>query len=119
MVGPVFRIQPKVKTTPCLRCFLAIAKNRLWYKSIFPPRDGDKRVILVNGEPVGAVNRIPNEGGPFKFPRWWHRGRSTTDGVTNTSALSSARIKTPRLLFIGVDIIGDYLTEINVTSPTE
>ena len=83
-------------------------------------RAGDKRVILVEGEAVGALNRIPAEGDA--------RANVHVGGTPEAVALSDrdleiASIIGPRLkqlgiIFAGIDVIGDYLTEINVTSPT-
>jgi glutathione synthase len=81
---------------------------------------GDKRIILLNGEPIGAVNRIPS-GKEF-------RGNMATGGRVAKSSLTEREQSICRqlaptlqkygLLFVGIDVIGDYLTEINVTSPT-
>ena len=82
--------------------------------------DGDKRIILVDGEPVGAFDRIPPAG----------EARSNLHvGGTARPAKLSARdreicaalgpaLKDRGLTFVGIDVIGDWLTEINVTSPT-
>ena len=83
-------------------------------------RDGDKRVILVNGEPVGAVNRIPNDG---EARSNFHVGGTAiaaqlTARDKHICATIGPELKRRGLLFVGIDIIGDYLTEINVTSPT-
>ena len=83
-------------------------------------RDGDKRVILVDGEAVGAVNRIPNEG---EARSNFHVGGSAaktglTDRDLEICAAIGPELRRRGLLFVGIDIIGDYLTEINVTSPT-
>ena len=83
-------------------------------------RDGDKRVILIDGEYVGAVNRIPALGDS--------RSNMHVGGKAHKSFLSkrdeficktiSKSLKEKGLIFVGIDIIGNYLTEINVTSPT-
>ena len=83
-------------------------------------RDGDKRVILVDGEAVGAVNRIPNDG---EVRSNFHVGGSAakarlTDRDLEICAAIGPELRRRGLLFVGIDIIGDYLTEINVTSPT-
>jgi glutathione synthase len=82
--------------------------------------DGDKRIILVNGEAIGAVNRIPT-GGEF-------RGNMAVGGKVAKTEITPQEQKicqaiAPKLLedglfFVGIDIIGGYLTEVNVTSPT-
>src|SRR5580698_1879917 len=81
---------------------------------------GDKRILLVDGDPVGAINRIPGEGQVRS--NLARGGRAEAVGLTardidicDTIALE---LKDRGLLFVGIDVIGDYLTEINVTSPT-
>lgn len=83
-------------------------------------RQGDKRVILVDGKPAGVINRVPAEGET--------RSNMHVGGVAEKSVLSARdqeicdtigpMLKERGLIFVGIDIIGDYLTEINVTSPT-
>src|SRR5580700_1670456 len=81
---------------------------------------GDKRILLVDGEPVGAINRIPADGQVRS--NLARGGRAEAVALTardidicDTIALE---LKDRGLLFVGIDVIGDYLTEINVTSPT-
>jgi glutathione synthase len=81
---------------------------------------GDKRVLLVDGEPVGAINRIPAEGQVRS--NLARGGRAAAVDLTARD-LEICRVIGPELrrrglLFVGIDVIGDYLTEINVTSPT-
>jgi len=83
-------------------------------------REGDKRVILVNGEPLGGLLRTPSPED--------HRGNIHVGGTVSLSPLNEhdtwlikqvqEKIKEDGLYFVGLDIIGDYITEINVTSPT-
>ena len=83
-------------------------------------KKGDKRIILINGEPVGCLNRIPAEG---EF-----RSNLGVGGLPELSELSSRDIEICQrisktlidydLYFVGIDVIGDFLTEINVTCPT-
>jgi glutathione synthase len=81
---------------------------------------GDKRILLVDGEPVGAINRVPAEG----QVRSNLRVGGTAVEVDLTArdkelcAIIGPELKARGLLFVGIDVIGDYLTEINVTSPT-
>jgi len=81
---------------------------------------GDKRVILVDGEPVGAINRVPAEGETRS--NMHVGGRPEKVGLTARDREICARIggvlKEKGQVFVGIDVIGDYLTEINVTSPT-
>ncbi|MEO0985103.1 MAG: glutathione synthase [Cyanobacteria bacterium J06639_14] len=83
-------------------------------------KDGDKRIILLHGEPIGAVNRIPT-GNEF-------RGNMAVGGrVAETEITARDReicsqlapiLRRDGLIFVGIDVIGGYLTEVNVTSPT-
>ncbi|OEJ64383.1 glutathione synthase [Magnetovibrio blakemorei] len=83
-------------------------------------RQGDKRIILVDGKPVGAINRVPQDGEA--------RSNMHAGGTPEPSKLTErdlyicrtigADLSARGLLFAGIDVIGEYLTEINVTSPT-
>jgi len=81
---------------------------------------GDKRILLVDGEPVGAINRIPAEGQVRS--NLAKGGRAEAVALTardeEICAAIGMELKERGLLFVGIDVIGDYLTEINVTSPT-
>ena len=83
-------------------------------------RDGDKRIILINGKPVGAVNRVPAAG---DVRANMHAGGRPEKSELSKSDRLICEIIGPALserglLFAGIDVIGDKLTEINVTSPT-
>jgi len=81
---------------------------------------GDKRILLIDGEPVGAINRVPAKG--------QIRSNLAVGGEAQPIELSARdreicaaigpELKARGLIFVGIDVIGDYLTEINVTSPT-
>ncbi len=81
---------------------------------------GDKRVVMLNGEPIGAVNRVPT-GQEF-------RGNMAVGGRSEKTELTARDLEVCQqvapalrrdgLIFVGIDIIGGYLTEVNVTSPT-
>jgi glutathione synthase len=81
---------------------------------------GDKRVILVDGEPVGAINRVPASGETRS--NMHVGGRPEKIGLTDRDREICARIgpllREKGQIFVGIDVIGDWLTEINVTSPT-
>ena len=83
-------------------------------------RRGDKRVILVDGEALGAINRVPAEGEARS--NMHVGGRAEKVALTPRDREICARIgpylRDHGLIFVGIDVIGDYLTEINVTSPT-
>jgi glutathione synthase len=93
-----------------------------WVVQKFLPavREGDKRIILVDGEFAGAVNRVPAADDL--------RSNMVRGGVPAATELTPREreickrlgpaLRERGLLFVGIDVIGDYLTEINVTSPT-
>ncbi|MGH7850744.1 MAG: glutathione synthase [Thermodesulfobacteriota bacterium] len=83
--------------------------------------EGDKRIILLNGEPLGAVLRVPKPGGEFRCN--FHSGGSPakselTERDLNICKALSPRLRNDGLYFVGLDVIGGYITEINTTSPT-
>ncbi len=83
-------------------------------------QDGDKRIIIVDGQPLGAINRIPNEGD--------FRSNLAMGGKAEQTTLSNAEkkiclelsqhLQEEGLFFVGIDVINGMLSEINVTSPT-
>lgn len=81
---------------------------------------GDKRVILVDGEPVGAINRVPAEGHVRSNLRVGGRPEPVELDARDREicARVGPYLKARGLLFVGLDVIGGHLTEINVTSPT-
>jgi glutathione synthase len=83
-------------------------------------REGDKRIILVEGEPVGAVNRVPAEGEARANLHVGGRAVKTrlTSREREICAAIGPSLREQGLVFVGIDVIGDYMTEINVTSPT-
>jgi glutathione synthase len=83
-------------------------------------RQGDKRIILIDGQAVGALNRVPaagearsnlHVGGTAVKAELTKRDREICEAI-------GPSLKRRGLVFVGIDVIGDYLTEINVTSPT-
>ncbi len=81
---------------------------------------GDKRILLVDGEPVGAINRVPAAGQVRSNLRVGGRAEAVelTARDRELCGIIGPELKRRGLLFVGIDVIGDYLTEINVTSPT-
>jgi glutathione synthase len=83
-------------------------------------KDGDKRIILLDGQPLGAVNRIPT-GKEFRG-NMAVGGRSEQVDITDREyqmcAAIAPKLQAAGLYFVGIDVIGGYLTEVNVTSPT-
>ena len=83
-------------------------------------RRGDKRIILIDGEPLGAINRVPAAGESRSNMHVGGRPEKTvlTDREREICTRIGPHLRDHGLLFTGIDVIGDYLTEINVTSPT-
>jgi glutathione synthase len=81
---------------------------------------GDKRILLVDGEPVGAINRIPADGQVRSNLAKGGRAEAVALTVRDEEICRAIgpELRRRGLLFVGIDVIGDYLTEINVTSPT-
>lgn len=81
---------------------------------------GDKRVILVDGEPIGAINRVPAPGETRSNMHVGGRPEKVglTDRDREICAAIGPLLREKGQIFVGIDVIGDYLTEINVTSPT-
>lgn len=81
---------------------------------------GDKRVILVDGEAVGAINRVPAEGEVRSNMHVGGRPEKValTERDLEICAAIGPVLKEKGQIFVGIDVIGDWLTEINVTSPT-
>ena len=82
--------------------------------------DGDRRVVLFDGEYYGSVARIPQEG---NLKANFHAGgKAVKTGLVYRDKeiieILGSKLKEHNLFFVGIDIIGNYLTEINVTSPT-
>jgi glutathione synthase len=83
-------------------------------------RKGDKRIILVDGEFAGAINRVPAAGEARSNMHVGGRPEAT-ELTAREKAICAAigpELKKRGFLFTGIDVIGDYMTEINVTSPT-
>ena len=101
--------------------FLASSREPVIAQQYLPDvRAGDKRVILVEGEAVGALNRVPAAGDARANV---HVGGTPeaiglTDRDLEIAATIGPRLRELGIVFAGIDIIGEHLTEINVTSPT-
>jgi glutathione synthase len=83
-------------------------------------RKGDKRIIIIDGEPIAGLNRVPSEG--ESRANMHVGGRAELSPLTardkEICAAIGPKLRELDLIFVGIDVIGDYLTEINVTSPT-
>ncbi|MCV3271423.1 glutathione synthase [Roseobacter sinensis] len=118
----VFRLDVNDRNLSSLyELFTGFSREPLIVQKFLPAvSKGDKRVILVDGDPVGAINRVPAEGETRS--NMHVGGRPEKIGLTDRDREICAAIgpllKEKGQIFVGIDVIGDYLTEINVTSPT-
>ncbi|MEY8098959.1 glutathione synthase [Falsihalocynthiibacter sp. S25ZX9] len=118
----VFRLDANDRNLASLHeLFSGINREPLIVQKFLPDvSNGDKRVILVDGVPVGAINRVPAAGETRS--NMHVGGRPEKIGLTERDLEICAAIgpllREKGQIFVGIDIIGDYLTEINVTSPT-
>lgn len=118
----VFRLTPEDRNLNSLyELFTGINREPLIMQKFLPDvSKGDKRVILVDGEPVGGINRVPAKGETRSNMHVGGRPEPTT--LTERDLEICARIgqdlKDHGQVFVGIDVIGGWLTEINVTSPT-
>jgi glutathione synthase len=120
--GAVFRVTRDDLNFGSLYDMFAVTFREQWVVQAWLPavKDGDKRIILVDGEYAGAVNRVPAaddlrsnmvRGGSPKATDLTARERHICERL-------GPHLRERGLLLVGIDVIGDYLTEINVTSPT-
>lgn len=118
----VFRLTPDDQNlNALLEMFLAVSREPVMVQRYLPEvRQGDKRIILVDGEPVGAVNRVPSAGEARSNLHVGGTAEATelTARDREICSMIGPELRRRGLLFVGIDVIGDYLTEINVTSPT-
>jgi glutathione synthase len=118
----VFHIRPDDENlASLLELFTTTWREPVMVQRYVPEvRQGDKRIILVDGKAVGAINRVPAAGEA--------RSNMHVGGKPEKTALTKREqeicdqigpaLKERGLIFVGIDVIGNYLTEINVTSPT-
>ncbi|MBE7219525.1 MAG: glutathione synthase [Caulobacteraceae bacterium] len=118
----VFRLKPDdPNLDSLLELFFAASREPLIVQTFIPAVSaGDKRILLVDGEPLGAINRIPQAGAVRSNLHVGGRAEAVelTARDRELCAAIGPELKRRGLVFVGVDVIGDYLTEINVTSPT-
>ena len=118
----IFRLKEDDKNLTSLHeLFSNMSSEPLIAQAFLPDvRNGDKRIILVDGSPVGAINRVPKAGeirsnmhvgGKAEPAKLSQRDREICSAIGPT-------LKSKGQVFVGIDVIGRYLTEINVTSPT-
>jgi glutathione synthase len=120
--GAVFRVTRDDLNFGSLYDMFAVTFREQWVVQAWLPavKEGDKRIILVDGEFAGAVNRVP---APDDLRSNMVRGGSpkATDLTPRERHICERlgpHLRARGLLLVGIDVIGDYLTEINVTSPT-
>jgi len=118
----VFRLDPADRNLASLHeLFSGISREPLIVQKYVPAvAKGDKRIILVDGEVAGAINRVPAEG---ETRSNMHVGGRPEPAVLTARDREICAAIGPMLrergqVFVGIDVIGDFLTEINVTSPT-
>lgn len=118
----IFRLKPGDGNLDALvEMFFETSREPLMLQAFLPAVSaGDKRVILINGEPVGCINRLPAKGtvranvhvGGCAQPA------ELDDRDLEICATIGPKLKKRGLVLVGIDVIGGYLTEINSTSPT-
>ncbi|HYI72897.1 MAG TPA: glutathione synthase [Skermanella sp.] len=118
----VFHLKPDDENLgSLLEMFTQLYREPVIIQKYLPEiRQGDKRIILIDGEPGGAVSRIPVSG---EARANFHAGggaqkTTLTSRERDICAAIGPTLREKGLVFVGIDVIGDYLTEINVTSPT-
>jgi len=118
----VFHVKPEDENLgSILEQFAQLYREPVVVQRYLPEiRKGDKRILLVEGEPVGAVLRMPKDG---EARANFHAGGSAAKTTLSEreQAICAAigpALRDKGLVFVGIDVIGDWMTEINVTSPT-
>ena len=118
----VFRLDAKDRNMASLHELFAGINNEPLIAQKFLPdvAAGDKRVILVNGEPIGAINRVPAIGETRSNMHVGGRPEKVTlsDRDREICAVIGPLLREKGQILVGIDVIGGSLTEINVTSPT-
>ncbi|WP_374449123.1 glutathione synthase [Stella sp.] len=118
----VFHIGPEDENlSALLELFTQLYREPIIVQRYLPEvRQGDKRIILVDGVPGGAIDRVPEKG---EARANMHAGAkpqkaTLTERDREICAAIGPALREAGLVFVGIDVIGGYLTEINVTSPT-
>jgi glutathione synthase len=118
----VFRIKPDDENLSSLiEMFTSASREPLMVQRYEPAvRQGDKRIILVDGKAEGAINRVPAAGEARANMHVGGKAAKTelTKREREICETIGPELKKRGLIFVGIDVIGDWLTEINVTSPT-
>jgi glutathione synthase len=118
----VFLIDKNDGNLPALvELFSSVWREPFMVQAFLPSvAEGDKRIVLVDGEPAGAINRLPKKGEIRSNLAAGGSAQPTelTAREQEICARLGPELKKRGLIFVGIDVIGGYLTEINVTSPT-
>jgi len=118
----VFHLRPEDSNlNSLLEMFAARSREPLMVQQYLPAvREGDKRVILIDGEAMGGINRVPAAGESRSNMHVGGRPEPTvlTEREREICARIGPELRARGMIFVGIDVIGGYLTEINVTSPT-
>ena len=118
----IFRLgREDTNTASLVELFQTVFREPFMVQQYRPEvKDGDKRIILIDGEFAGAINRVPAAGETRSNLHVGGTARPTelTEREEEICARLGPELKKRGLLFTGIDVIGPYLTEINVTSPT-
>ena len=118
----VFHLRPDDPNMNALvELFTERSREPLMIQQYLPAvREGDKRIILVDGVAMGGINRVPAAGEARSNMHVGGRAEPTklTEREMEICARIGPELKARGLIFVGIDVIGGYLTEINVTSPT-
>ena len=118
----IFRLRPDDENLGALlEMFASFYRQPIMVQRYLPEvRQGDKRIILIDGEFAGAINRVPAPGEARSNMHVGGKPQPTTLTARDKQicAALGPELKKRGLIFAGIDVIGDWLTEINVTSPT-
>jgi glutathione synthase len=118
----VFRVRPDDQNfSSLLEMFGQFYREPVIAQAYLPDvRGGDKRIILLDGEPVGAINRVPAENEARSNMHVGGRAEAVELSARDKEicAAIGPELKKRGLVFVGIDVIGPWMTEINVTSPT-
>ena len=118
----VFHVSPQDENlNAILEMFTEFYREPIMVQKYLPAvREGDKRVILVNGKPVGGVSRVPKDGEARANMHVGARPEKTVITARDQEICDAIgpSLQENGLVFVGIDVIGGFLTEINVTSPT-
>jgi glutathione synthase len=118
----VFKVDAKDMNFGSLFDMFSVTFREAWVIQEYMPEvmQGDKRIILVEGEPKGAVLRIPVTGeARANFHAGGRAGKTVlTPRDRHICATIGPHLREQGLVLVGIDVLGDYITEINVTCPT-